>query len=277
MAKNKKNKGNKTNTVKIQQVDVKSIRNDDLKKAMEDLRAGFTREKEVKMFEELQKARFLSPVIFPEGVPGMQVRLVMINTPDGKAFFPVFTDHEEAMRLPMKETDRREYIVRSLKDFEVIFRDTRGQALGIVVNPFSNNIVLPRDLISKLNAAKASSIMTAATAPQKPKEPIPAALEPRFEEPRIYPTALVNAVYDKCGTIPEISRVWFKQMMLGPVANFALIVEADTYTKEIEDSLKEAAEPLAKEVPVYVLPLNEKLDKLAINGAVALYDRELSV
>ena len=65
--------------------------------------------------------------------------------------------------------------------------------------------------------------------------------------------------------------------MLGPVANFALIVEADTYTKEIEDSLKEAAEPLAKEVPVYVLPLNEKLDKLAINGAVALYDRELSV
>ena len=278
MAKNKKNKGNKTNTVKIQQVDASSIRNDDLKKAMDDIRAGYTREKEVKMFEELQKARFLSPVIFPEGVPGMQVRLVMINTPDGKAFFPVFTDHEEAMKMPMKGTDKREYIVRSLKDFEPIFRDTRGQALGIVVNPFTNNIVLPRDLISKLNAVKASSIITPASAPQqKPKEGIPAGLEPKFEEPRIYPTALVNAVYDKCGTMPEISRVWFKQMMLGPLANFALIVEADAFTKEIEDSLKEAAEPLAKEVPVYVLPLNEKLDKLAINGAVALYDRELSV
>jgi hypothetical protein len=207
----------------------------------------------------------------------MQVRLVMINTPDGKAFFPVFTDHEEAMKMPMKGTDKREYIVRSLKEFEPIFRDTRGQALGVVVNPFTNNIILPRDLISRLNASKASSIITQASAPQKPKEGIPAAVEAKFEEPRIYPTALVNAVYDAAGTIPEISRIWFKQMMLGMQANFALIVEADKYSKEIEEKLKAAAEPLAKNVPVYVLPWSEKLDKAAINGAIALYDRELSV
>ena len=269
MAKNKKNK------VKIQQVDVNTIRNDELKKVIEDLRAAPSREKEVRMFEELQKARFLSPVIFPEGAPGMQVRLVMINTPDGKDFFPVFTDHEEAMKMPMKEGDRREYIVRSLKEFEPIFRDTRGQALGLVVNPFSGNIVLPRDLVSKLNSKKASEI--GGKQPEKPKEGIPAAVEAKFEEPRIYPTALVNAVYDAAGTIPEISRIWFKQMMLGMQANFALIVEADKYSKEIEEKLKAAAEPLAKNVPVYVLPWSEKLDKAAINGAIALYDRELSV
>ena len=200
----------------------------------------------------------------------------MINTPDGKAFFPAFTDFEEASKMPVQEGTQREYIVRSLKEYEPIFKETRGQSLGIVVNPFSGNIVLPRDLISRLNTEKAVNIGGQAPA-EKPQGTIPAGMEVRFDEPRIYPTALVNAVYDVCGTIPEISRVWFKQMMIGPTVNFALIVEADSFDQEMEQKIREAAEPLAKEVPVVILKLDPTLEKNAVKNSIALYDRELSV
>ena len=233
MAKKKK----KQSVPQIRRVDAKDIRNDSLKQAIEAAKQARTRENEIKMFEELQKAHFLVPVQFAGEQPNLQIRFVMINTP--------------------------------------VFRDARGQAAGLAVNAFSSNIVLPRDLISKLNSQKASAV-GAPAAPVKKGE-IPAGVAVRFEEPRIYPTALVNAVYEVCGTIPEISRVWFKQMMIGMNVNFALIVEADKYSPQLEESLKAAAEPLSKNIPVQVLKYTDELEKKAVDGAVALYDRELNI
>ena len=86
-----------------------------------------------------------------------------------------------------------------------------------------------------------------------------------------------HAVYDLCATLPAVSRVWFKQMMIGMNVNFALIVEADQYNSELEEKLRAAAEPLAKNVPVQILKYTPELEKKAVDGAVALYDRELNL
>ena len=266
-------KQKKQNAPQLRQVNAKDIRNDALKEAMEAVKTARTRENEVKMFEELQKAHFLVPVQFAGEAPNLQLRFVMINTPDGKSYFPAFTDEAEAGRMNLPEGQQHSYIVRTLKEYEPIFKDTRGKAAGVAVNAFSNNIVLPRDLVSRLNTQKASSIGAPAAAVKKGE--IPAGMAVRFEEPRIYPTALVNAVYELCTGIPEVSRVWFKQMMIGMNVNFALIVEADQFNAELETKLKEAAEPLAKNIPVQVLKYTPDLEQKAINGAVALYDREL--
>ncbi|MBR4455251.1 MAG: enhanced serine sensitivity protein SseB C-terminal domain-containing protein [Solobacterium sp.] len=260
----------------LRAIDAKDITNDGLKQAMENVKAQRSRDNEIAMFEALQKARFLVPVQFSGQQPNLQLRFVMINTPDQKSFFPVFTDEEESRKLKLPEGEQNSFIVRTLKEFEPIFKDTRGQAAGIVVNPYGSNILLPRELVSKLNTATAASLAMQA-APQPKKGEIPAGVQVRFEEPRIYPTALVNQVYETCGTIPEISRVWFKQMMVGMEVQFALIVEADSYPPEIETKLREAAEPLSKGVPIQVLKLTPVLEKQAINGAVALYDRELGI
>ena len=41
--------------------------------------------------------------------------------------------------------------------------------------------------------------------------------------------------------------------------------------------LKAAAEPLSKNIPVQVLKYTDELEKKAVDGAVALYDRELNI
>ena len=66
-------------------------------------------------------------------------------------------------------------------------------------------------------------------------------------------------------------------MMIGMNVNFALIVEADKYSPQLEESLKAAAEPLSKNIPVQVLKYTDELEKKAVDGAVALYDRELNI
>ena len=259
----------------IKRVNAAEVRNDSLKESFTTLRETRTRDNEIKMFEELQKAKFLVPVRFDGNPANMQIHFVMISTPDKKSFFPVFTDAQEAEKMALPEGQKREFIVRTLKEFEPIFRDTRGQAAGIVVNPFSSNIMLLRDLISKLNSQKASSVSAAPVNAKKGEEP--AELPVRYQEPRIYPTALVNAVYEKSGEIPEISRVWYKQMLIGPNVNHGLIVEADSFSQEMEDKLKAAAEPYAKSVPVQVIKMTPELEKNVIKDAVALYDRELNI
>lgn len=263
------------NQAVIKRVNAAEVHNDSLKESFTALRETRTRDNEIRMFEELQKAKLLVPVRFDGSPSNLKVQFVMISTPDKKTFFPAFTDAQEAEKMTVPEGQKREFIVRTLKEFEPIFRDTRGQAAGIVVNPFSSNIVLQRDLISKLNSQKASAVSGAPVNAKKGEEP--ADLPVRYEEPRVYPTALVNAVYDACGTIPEISRTWYKQMMIGPNVNHGLIVEADNYTQEIEEKLKAAAEPLAKSIPVQIIRLTPELEKNVIKDAVALYDRELNI
>lgn len=270
-----KKQNKKTAATQIRQVDAKTIRNDGLKDAIHTVRETKTRENEVRMFEEIQKASFLVPVEFAGQQPALQLRFVMVNTPEGKSYFPVFTDLSESENMKFPEGDNHAFIVRTLKEFEPIFKDTRGQSSGIVINPFSGNIVLPRETISKLNSSKATNAVAAPAAVKNGT--LPAGVSVRFEEPRIYPTAMINAVYDRCASMPEVSRVWFKQMMLGADVNFALIVEADKYDASVENPIREAAEPLAKNVPVQILKYTDELEKKAVDGAIALYDRELNL
>ena len=52
-------KQKKQSVPQLRQVNAKDIRNDALKQAMEAVKTSRTRDNEVKMFEELQKAHFL--------------------------------------------------------------------------------------------------------------------------------------------------------------------------------------------------------------------------
>lgn len=263
---------NKKPQIRIQKVNANQIKNDGLKDALAALKETKTKENENKMFAEAKKARFLVPVMLSNVNNQLQTRFVLVNTQDGKSYFPAFTDEEEAKKLDIKDQKERQYIVRNLKEFELLFKDPNNKATGIVINPMSANIVFPKELIKQLNETKD---ITAKEQASMANGAIPAGTQVRFEEPRIYPTKLVSEVYEACRNMPEVSRVWFKQMMAGFTVNFALIVEADPFSEELAQKIRETAIPYAKDVPVVVLKYTEQLEKAAVKGAVALYDKEL--
>ena len=98
-------------------------------------------------------------------------------------------------------------------------------------------------------------------------------------EPRIYPTALVNAVHDEAEKLPEVEQVFFKQMVAGAAISFALFVKCDEdkLSEETMNALREAAVPHAKGVDVTVLKWTKAYDEKVLKDSVPLYDRELGL
>lgn len=97
-----------------------------------------------------------------------------------------------------------------------------------------------------------------------------------YSEPNVYPTRLVNAVYDYCETNDAISRVWLKAKLYGPAMAFFLVVEAEKPEQDILTKIHDAAVPHAKDLPVEVVFINDELRKNVIKEAVAMYDRNIS-
>lgn len=125
---------------------------------------------------ELAKAELLSPAIIDpepkeEGekltiAPGSKVQFPMLTAPDGKKFFMGFTDAWEYDKWKEKNPDFPTFALK-LEDYaSMLFRkDAEGNvcpALGLVVNPFGANIVLPKEMIAGLMAAKMGQVAKAA-------------------------------------------------------------------------------------------------------------------
>lgn len=251
------------------------INNDALKSALSTLKNDRNTVNEQKMFAELKKATLLTPVIFSVPISPDQtgkvkiakdtkIKYVLINTKDGKSFFPAFTDLEEAQKLAVAPGQTVQYIARSLKDYDMVINDKNNATQGIALNPMSDNIILPVELVNRLNRNEEQKKVTI-NVPQ----------EVRYSEPSVYPTALVNAVYEKCCELKTVDRVWLKAMSVGFMMQYALFVEASSVSEELANTLKEVAENESKGVPVQVKKVDQKIMDTIIKDAVALYDKEL--
>ena len=98
-----------------------------------------------------------------------------------------------------------------------------------------------------------------------------------FSEPQVYPTAMANAVYDLCCTMPEVSRVWLKLASFEMARTYVLVVEHEGSGKEVLGRISEAAAPLSRNMPVGMMEYRAELGQTALKDAVPLYDRELEL
>lgn len=279
MAKDKKKKKKK-----VKAIQGTPIVNPELRTAIDALKEGNTPEKQAALSEALKEAKLLSPVIFDgelakdaQGrtiVKPNQIRFILINTKDGRTYFPAYTDIEESKKFQAAgdKDPQPQNVVRTMKDFDQILRDPNNKALGVVINPGTDNIVIPKNLVS----LAAGTLQPEAI--QEIRQPaVNVVLQTRYVEPSIYPTRLINAVYEHCASVPEIDRVFFKQKMTGNQPSFWFAVEADTKDHTILDGIVEAATPLAKEVPVEAVFMTDHLMETVIKDSVALYDRALEL
>ena len=147
----------------------KNVSNPMLIGAIELMKAEDTPEHRSMFVEELGKADFLSPAMIDpaptEGAdgelvlaPGSKVQLPMLSTSDGTKFFMAFTDRteydkwqERNQKIPAVALKIEEYARMILR------REPNGNicpALGMVINPFGANIILPREMLASMMSAR---------------------------------------------------------------------------------------------------------------------------
>ena len=95
------------------------IQNPELEKVINDLKQGSTPEKQEHLSEELKKAQLLSPCDFDvqfqqeqngtiQNANPSQIKFFLVNTNDGKSFFPVFTSIENAKLMNFGNLDSKQ-------------------------------------------------------------------------------------------------------------------------------------------------------------------------
>lgn len=147
----------------------KNVSNPMLVGAIELMKAEDTPEHRSMFVEELAKADFLSPAIVnpapTEGAdgeqilaPGSKVQLPMLSTSDGVKFFMAFTDRAEYDKWQERNQEMPVFALR-IEEYAgmILRRDPNGNicpALGMVINPFGANIILPREMLASMMSAK---------------------------------------------------------------------------------------------------------------------------
>lgn len=152
----------------------KSVSNPMLMGAIELMKAEDTPEHRNMFIGELAKASFLSPAIIEpaptqgaEGKlvlsPGSKVQFPMITGAEGMRFFMAFTDMAEYEKWQEKNPQQKlPYFALKIEDYAamVLRRDSKGNicpALGITVNPYGANIIVPREMLAGMMSAKAAA------------------------------------------------------------------------------------------------------------------------
>ena len=136
--------------------------------SIELLKAEDTPEHRQMFLDELQKAKFLSPVVIdPVPVPDengrvtiardAKVQFPMLSTEDGRKFFMAFTDWTELKRW--RDEENQQTFAMNFDDYAgmLLRKDAQGNispALGFVINPFGGNIVVTREMVASMIAAK---------------------------------------------------------------------------------------------------------------------------
>lgn len=140
---------------------------------------------------ELAKASFQAPAIIdPEPVadeegnltvrPGSRVQFPMLLTPDGKKFFMGFTDPGEYRKWVEKNEEMPIFSLK-FEDYAnmVLRRDAQGNecpALGVVINPMGANVIIPKEMIAGMMAARVAQVRQMAA--KKAGIPIPGKASP---------------------------------------------------------------------------------------------------
>lgn len=126
---------------------------------------------------ELMKAELMSPAMVEpapeEGedgkrqiLPGSKVQFPMLSAPDGKKFFMAFTDAREYEKWKQKNPDLPFFALK-IQDYAAMLvrKDAQGNvcpALGLVINPFGANIVMPKEMLIQMLSARAAQAKQAA-------------------------------------------------------------------------------------------------------------------
>lgn len=143
----------------------KMVSNPMLVGAIELAKAERTPEHQKLVTEEIFKAVFLTPARVnptPEADggkvgPDMQVLLPQLEAPGGLRFYMAFTDAQELNKWePAKDWQN---VTMTFEDYAKLMFNKEAQAVehpvvGVVINPFSSNIIIYKDKIAQYIALK---------------------------------------------------------------------------------------------------------------------------
>lgn len=228
------------------------------------------------LFEEIAtKAHFLSVIMLSQEPKengdgtatfkkNTMMKFPMLTAGNGKAFYPVFTDHAELAKWAQMQEPKT--LILTFDDYAPMVLQNE-QVEGIVINPFSHNLVLDRRMVEHMKTHK--DLVTQGVSHRT----VTKETKVMLGEPKEYPPAMVDAMKAHLQNVPQVERAWLRLMMQDKQPSYLVVVEFEGDRASIFKGIADAARPHLHKMFLDMIPYQENFGKRAVENVVPFYEK----
>ncbi len=225
--------------------------------------------------EIVMNARFLSVVNFDnEPIHGndgaltlpnnTNINFTMLNNKNNEHFFPVFSESEELAKWTDAEIAHTIQI-----GFDAIapMVASNKNCGGFVINPFSDNMTISREITLKWLEKKQMIVNGHAQHVISPES------QYEFHSLSPYPMLLCNKVCEVAKKLP-VTKMWLRGLKLEGSDGYLLVVEYTGDRMATFTELGNAAKPFLSNKSLHMIDCKEPFGKIATENNIPIYSKD---
>lgn len=227
------------------------------------------------IYEIVMQARFLASVTFSRELaydidgtrilaPESDITFTMLNNTNGEHYFPVFSENAE---MDKWENAKIEHTIHVNFDNLAVMIENNKNCGGFVINPFSDNMTVSRDIVSKwfekkqmLQNGHAQHVIT----PDSQYE---------FHTLNPYPMLLSNKLCEEAKAL-TVNAMWLRGVTLNGDNGYLLVVDFDGERASVFEQLGNSAKQFLAGKSLHIVDAKENFGKLAVENVIPIYSKE---
>ncbi|WMJ22904.1 enhanced serine sensitivity protein SseB [Paludicola sp. MB14-C6] len=191
----------------------------------------------------------------------------MLTTETGASYYPVFIDWEELSKWDEVKGTQPNTLILSFDDYAAMVIDKQN-GHGIVVNPFSDNFVIDRDLLIHLRRIKQITQTGHAEMTVEKDTTV------HLGEPANYPIDMINAIKKAVKHDKDINTMWLRLMEKDSELSYLVIVGFEGDRKKAFSLISNAASPYLNNMYLDMVPFKDTFGSQAVEGVEPFYQRK---
>lgn len=223
------------------------------------------------------RARLLVPVILSDEPVSENGKLVVKDNTNvtfmllhggENDIIPVFTNNAEYEKWNVEGTERPYSITLDFDSLASVL-ESGAKCWGIVVNPFSDNLQIPRTMA--LNWFEQKQIHAKGHARHVITSDTPADVY----TPDPYPMVLSNKICEAAKGLSGVKALWLRGVRLNGADGYLLIADiTEDGNKVIFPTLGEAAKPHLNGLPLHIVTADSDFGKSSTNNVLPVYSKK---
>lgn len=222
--------------------------------------------------ETVMNARFLTavkpskePIKAKDGgltlQDGSDISFMMLGSSGGN-FLPLFTCAEEM--APWKGTENCLTVALGFDDVVTVIMSDTG-CRGTVLNPFTDNLIMQREVADKLrqrkeirNNGRTTKVLSKDT-------------DIEFLNDNSFPLQLSGKLCEKAKELSAVKSIWLRSVRIDGTDGFLLIADFDGDRDKIFRELESAAKPFLGSKLMYMLSLKDNIPEVWTRNILPVY------
>lgn len=228
----------------------KEVRNDELKVAMITLKLQDDKESEDIFIEALKKAYFLIPSI--DDHKKDELTFMLLCDQNNNNYFQAYTDEEEYNKWP--DSINSKSFILTFDEYANIVINSDEEVKGLVLNPFTQNIILDKDFLNKIFTMDKIYIDEVSKCPTEIQK------------------LIKNVLIEK----KEINKAYLMNMKKKNIPGYLLIIDSDIKNKKkLYEEIGNEIIKNIEQINIDIISSKDNFVQDIIKGKKAFYTKKL--